>query len=302
MPELSPSPERPAYTGRFAPSPTGELHQGSLLTAVVSYLDARQHQGQWLVRMEDLDPPREQPGAATAIIKSLEAHGLHWDGEILYQSQRLNAYAEVLEQFREESLTYRCNCNRQRIQSLGGIYDGHCRTANIHTPPFATRLQVADKAITFTDLFQGHQQQNLAREVGDFVIHRKDGLFAYQLAVSIDDIHQGISHVIRGCDLLSSTPRQLWVFELLKSAPPQYGHLPVIVNREGQKLSKQTFAKPLENHLAAENLWQSLHYLGLNPPAELRHSNCHDILRWGEQHWCRSAIPAGTSIAEQAAQ
>ncbi|GAA5317097.1 MAG: tRNA glutamyl-Q(34) synthetase GluQRS [Candidatus Pelagadaptatus aseana] len=293
------STHRPAYTGRFAPSPTGKLHQGSLLAALASYLDARHHQGRWLVRMEDLDPPREQPGAATAILQSLEAHGLFWDGPVLFQSQRLDDYQEILNQLQQQGLTYPCNCNRQRMKNLNGIYDGHCRTFPADRPPFATRLCTEDRDIRFDDLFQGPQQQNLAREVGDFVIHRKDGLFAYQLAVSVDDTHQNISHVIRGCDLLDSTPRQLRLFELLNTEPPTYGHLPVIVNSEGQKLSKQTFAKPLDNRTAADNLLLALKQLGIPAPGDLIGADCNTLLLWATPHWQRAKVPQGQTIAAQ---
>ncbi len=198
------------YVGRFAPSPTGELHQGSLLTAVASYLDARQAQGHWLVRMEDLDPPREQAGAADAILRSLEAHGLHWDQSVIYQSQRQAAYQERLLSLQGQQLCYPCSCNRQRLKTLKA-YDRHCLT---HTPAGdaanAVRVRVETAAaIRFDDVFQGRQSQRLEQEVGDFVIRRKDQLFAYQLAVVADDIDQGITHVIRGIDLMESTARQI---------------------------------------------------------------------------------------------
>ncbi len=285
------------YIGRFAPSPTGELHQGSLLTAVASYLDARQANGQWLVRMEDLDPPREQAGAATSILKTLEAHGLHWDQSVVYQSQRQTIYTEHLAELLAKDLCYPCDCNRQRLKSLTA-YDGQCRQ---HPPqgsqPVATRVKLEpDSEINFDDLFQGHQYQHLNLEIGDFVIHRKDGLFAYQLAVVVDDIDQGVTHIVRGIDLMSSTARQLYLFQRFHAASPVYGHLPVIVNSQGQKLSKQTFAEPLSIARASENLWLSLARLGLEPPPALQKENCKTLLNWGVQNWQRSKVPHATQI------
>lgn len=288
---------RPGYRGRFAPSPTGELHQGSLLTAVASWLDARQQQGQWLVRMEDLDPPREQPGAADSILRCLEAHHLHWDGPVLYQSQRLPAYEAALQQLSAAGLTYHCNCNRQRLKGLGA-YDRHCLRQPPQQPPWATRLRVPAGAaglITFTDGFQGPQQELLADAAGDFVIHRKDGLFAYQLAVVVDDIAQGITHILRGSDLLESSARQLYLYDLFGQPRPELAHLPVLVNREGQKLSKQTFAPPLDPGRAAANLRLTLQQLGLQPPADLEDDG-PGLLQWGIAHWDRSRVPRGMAI------
>ncbi len=285
------------YVGRFAPSPTGQLHQGSLLTAVASYLDARQAQGQWLVRMEDLDPPREQAGAADAILQSLEAHSLHWDQSVVYQSQRQSAYQERLHQLENQNLCYPCDCNRQRLKSMPA-YDGKCR----HEPPrnslsVATRLALAaDSDVSFEDLFQSLQHQQLNNEIGDFVIRRKDGLFAYQLAVVADDIDQGVTHVIRGVDLIDSTARQIYLFQLFQASTPIYGHLPVVVNEQGQKLSKQTFAAPLSNSDASKNLWQAMQRLGLEPPKHIENDNCEYLLQWGIRHWRRDLVPKCTQI------
>ena len=299
MPVAPPDTSANQYVGRFAPSPTGELHQGSLLTAVASYLDARQAQGRWLVRMEDLDPPREQVGAADAILRSLEAHGLHWDQSVIYQSQRQAAYRERLLSLQQQQLCYPCNCNRQRLKTLSA-YDGHC----LLQPPVdgsanAVRVRVKNsEAITFEDLFQGQQSQHLANEVGDFVIRRKDQLFAYQLAVVADDIDQGITHVIRGIDLMDSTARQIYLFQLWQAPVPIYGHLPVIVNDQGQKLSKQTFAPPLRDSENSQNLWRTFVRLGLNPPHDLKAADCETQLRWGTEHWHRTRVPRTESINE----
>ncbi|WP_439133231.1 tRNA glutamyl-Q(34) synthetase GluQRS [Pseudomaricurvus sp.] len=292
------------YIGRFAPSPTGELHRGSLLTAVASYLDARQQQGQWLVRMEDLDPPREQPGAADSILRSLEAHQLYWDGEVMLQSQRLEAYQQALEQLEQQGLTYPCNCTRQRLKSLPQTpaYDGHCRRHPPHKPPYAIRVEVPDGQaglMSFEDGFQGWQEEQLSDSVGDFVILRKDGLFAYQLAVVVDDIAQGITHILRGSDLLDSSGRQLYLFKQLGQTPPQMAHLPVIVNSDGQKLSKQTFAEPLDSRHAPDNLFLALQQLGQNPPAELR-GDCAELLEWSIPRWDRNQVPKGMAIQQEA--
>src|SRR5690554_1433902 len=191
------------YVGRFAPSPTGPLHFGSLLAALASFLDARSHQGCWLVRMEDLDSTRESPGTADSILSTLEAFQLHWDGDVLFQSQRFEAYQHALEHLRDKGLLYACNCPRQRVRLLGGVYDGHCRK---HPPPpdasSAVRIKVPNEAWSFTDRIQGLYEQNLARDCGDFVLYRRDNVPAYQLAVAIDDNWQGITHIVRGCDLL----------------------------------------------------------------------------------------------------
>ncbi len=248
--------------------------------------------------MEDLDPPREQIGAADSILKTLEAHGLHWDQSVIYQSQRQTAYADRLAELQAKNLCYHCDCNRQRLKNLPA-YDGQCR----RQPPQSaqsTAIRVClppDSEVRFDDIFQGPQYQHLNREVGDFVIHRKDGLFAYQLAVTVDDIDQGITHVIRGIDLLSSTPRQLHLFQQLEVQPPTYGHLPVIVNAQGQKLSKQTFAEPLTIAQASSNLWLSLVRLGLAPPATLQKEQCDTLLNWGVQNWQRSKVPTAAHIA-----
>lgn len=286
---------QPSYIGRFAPSPTGELHQGSLLSAVASYLDARQHSGLWLVRMEDLDPPREQAGAANHILQTLQAHQLHWDGPVMYQSQRLGVYREHLQRLIEQDLTYPCNCTRARLKHLDA-YDGFCRE---HAPasdtgPCAVRVKVPQPPndhIAFNDLFQGPQSQQLSNDVGDFVVLRKDGLFAYQLAVVVDDIGQGITHILRGSDLLDSSARQRYLFQLFAQTPPVMGHVPVIVNEHGQKLSKQTFAQPLDEQRANENLYQTLQRLGLQPPQSLQTQDCKTLLDWGVEHWDRSLVP-----------
>ncbi|HWV15073.1 MAG TPA: tRNA glutamyl-Q(34) synthetase GluQRS [Cellvibrio sp.] len=282
------------YIGRFAPSPTGPLHFGSLVSALASYLDAHHQQGKWLVRMEDLDPPREQPGAASAILQSLDDHGLHWDGDVAYQSQRLNIYQAYLLQLQAAGLIYACNCTRQDLAGMGGIYNGRCRTRNIDLrQPHALRLKLYDlpasptqtDTLAFCDLIQGPQQQNLRTEAGDQILKRKDGLFAYQLAVVVDDIEQQISHIIRGSDLLDVTARQIFLYQLLNATPPQFGHVTLVTHSSGQKLSKQNFAPPLDSSIAAQNLWHALAFLRQEPPQDLLGAQPQELLQWGKNHW-----------------
>lgn len=281
-----------SYIGRFAPSPTGPLHFGSLVSALASYLDAKTNSGKWLVRMEDLDPPREEAGAASAILQSLEEHGLMWDGAVMYQSQRHDRYEERLTQLRQADLIYPCNCSRQRLQRLGGIYDGHCR---IHTPSpddkCAWRLKLYDapkaspEITHFVDAVQGEQQQNLRTQAGDQILKRRDGFYAYQLAVVVDDIDQQITHIIRGSDLLEVTARQIFLFYCLNAPAPQFGHVPLALQANGQKLSKQNHAKPLDSSQASINLWRALAFLGQNPPVDFQHAPPGDILPWAIAHW-----------------
>lgn len=287
-----------SYLGRFAPSPTGPLHIGSLIAAVASYLDARSQQGQWLLRMEDLDPPRESPGAARAIIDSLQAHGLHWDEAMFWQSQRHSAYQQAIEQLLAEGKAYYCSCSRAEIKQMGGIYDGRCRgQQQPPDAPAAIRLQVDNRAIRFDDSIQGEIVQQLDHEVGDFVIKRKDQLFAYQLAVVVDDAAQGISHVLRGSDLLDSTPRQIFLQQQLGLVTPRYSHIPVISNQQGQKLSKQTHAPALDNQQASHNLRLALHFLQQpEPPPALQLPA--EILAWACQHWRPQAIPRRQQVEQ----
>lgn len=283
----------PSYVGRFAPSPTGALHFGSLLAALASYLDAHHHRGRWLMRMEDLDPPREQPGAAHAILSTLERFGLHWDGEVVYQSQRLEIYQTILNQLLTEGLAYRCDCSRQQISArTDATYDGYCRS---HPPSpastTAVRIGAANRTLTILDRIQGQQQWQLQPGQDDFVLFRRDGYFAYQLAVVIDDAQQGVQQIVRGSDLLDSTPRQRLLQQLLGYPQPSYAHIPVLVNEQGQKLSKQTFAQPIEQRPPVPTLLTALHALGQNPPAELQDASSTELLVWAAQHWRIEQIP-----------
>lgn len=260
------------YTGRFAPSPTGPLHMGSLIAALASWLDARAAGGRWLVRMEDLDRPRVVPGADEAILEALTRLGLGWDGEVVYQSRRQDLYRRALDELR--SHTYWCGCSRREVadSSLGlamdgaPIYPGTCRAGTSGTPR-ALRLKVSPESVAFDDLVQGHQAQILDHDIGDFVLYRADGLFAYQLAVVVDDADQGVTDVVRGADLLDSTPRQIYLQRLLGVATPRYMHVPVAVDAAGEKLSKQTGAQPIEPSMAT--IRRALHFLGQPDAATL---------------------------------
>jgi len=280
------------YRGRFAPSPTGPLHFGSLIAALVSYLDARASGGHWLVRVEDLDPPREMPGADAIILRQLLDHGLQWDGEVLYQSTRLARYEEVMAVLLARGVAYYCDCSRAAVQAAGGVYDGHCRKRRDLGPEgTAVRVWVPAAAEeVFADLFQGRQVHRPGLETGDYVVRRRDGLHAYQLAVVVDDWDQGISHVVRGLDLLDSTPRQLWLQSVLGAPHPVYGHLPVATNTLGQKLSKQNHAPSLDARPAEDNLRQAIAWLGMPPAPQL--ATPEQLLSHALGHW-RRALLAG---------
>ena len=280
------------YVGRFAPSPTGPLHFGSLVTALASYLDARAHGGKWLVRVEDLDPPREITGSSTLILKQLRALGMDWDGDVLYQSTRLSAYESILEQLEDQKICFRCDCSRQRVSGLEGIYDGRCRSRGLTSAQgLAIRLKIRPETVRFTDTIQGDYAQNLEHEVGDFILRRKDGLFAYQLAVVADDAEQGITHIVRGYDLLSSTPRQIYLQQLLGLPTPSYAHIPIIVNALGQKLSKQHFAEPIDLENAPSLLVSALQFLGMTPPSSLIGAAPASLMAWGTEHWDIQRVP-----------
>ena len=291
------------YRGRFAPSPTGPLHFGSLIAAVGSYLDARRSAGRWLVRMEDLDRPRESEGAADAILRTLEAYGFEWDEEVVRQSSRGAVYGAALDRLRTDGAVFPCACTRREISdsNLGGtdepIYPGTCRNGlPPGRPARSIRARVDDAPIAFEDRLQGRTEQNLAREVGDFAVRRADGVFAYQLAVVVDDFEQGISDVVRGADLLASTPRQILLQRRLGYPAPRYAHLPVAVNRRGEKLSKQTLAAPLATADASLQIWISLRILGQEPPEDLRADSVSNLWSWAFAHWRIEAVPRRRSI------
>jgi glutamyl-Q tRNA(Asp) synthetase len=280
-----------AYRGRFAPSPTGPLHFGSLVAAVGSYLDARAAGGTWLLRMEDLDPPREAPGAAADMLKTLEILGFQWDS-LLKQSSRLEAYAAAAERLSKDGAAFPCACSRREITDSavrgieGPVYPGTCRAGlppGRHTR--ALRLKVPAETLCFQDRLQGKICQQIDRDIGDFIIRRADGCFAYQLAVVVDDAYQGITHVVRGADLLLSTPRQMLLQRLLGLPTPVYIHLPVATVRSGEKLSKQTGAAALDLSHPSETLWQALVFLRQDPPAGLKEASLRDLWTWATEHW-----------------
>ena len=291
------------YRGRFAPSPTGPLHFGSLVAAVGSYLEARTHNGEWLLRMEDLDPPREMPGAADDILHTLEAYGFEWDGPVEYQSRRGAFYETALEELRRAGLLYPCGCTRKEIADSavtgldGPVYPGTCRHGLAPGKAArAWRVRAGTEDIGFEDTIQGTIHQNLRRDVGDFVLKRADGYYAYQLAVVVDDADQGMTHIVRGSDLLDSTSRQIHLQRLLGYPQPHYAHLPVAANAAGEKLSKQTLATPLPTDKVVEKIWQALDFLGQQPAPALLHASRDELWRWAGQHWRLAAIPHQRSI------
>ncbi len=343
LPPYRRMPPTSQYRGRFAPSPTGPLHFGSFVTAVGSYLEAKKHNGIWLVRMEDLDTPRTVPGAAHGILRTLEAFGLYWDETVLYQNQRAAAYQEALQKLQNSGMAYPCACSRKEIADSalhgieGQIYPGTCRNGipagrqarawrvrtdghipsplggdgqgergscgTLLPPPqphpqgvrrwvprrFAATLPQSpckgDGVLEFHDPLQGHIIQNIENEIGDFVVLRADGLFAYQLAVVVDDAFQGIMHVVRGADLLNSTPRQIYLQRLLNLPTPHYMHLPIAVNTQGEKLSKQTLAAPVDANNPVATLLRALAFLQQAPPAELASYDLQTLWQWALANW-----------------
>ncbi|MDG2141414.1 MAG: tRNA glutamyl-Q(34) synthetase GluQRS [Gammaproteobacteria bacterium] len=290
----------PKYVGRFAPSPSGPLHLGSLIAAVSSYVDAKSKNGLWFLRIEDLDPPREPPGAAEYILDQLFTLSLRWDGDVLYQSTRLDAYQESLARLSDQGLSYNCNCTRSQIKAMGSAYDGSCRDKRISlAEEFAIRVKTSNNSIGFDDQIQGYHQQSVEREVGDFIILRKDKLFAYQLAVVIDDDYQQITHVIRGYDLLDSTFRQIHLQNVLGLNTPAYAHIPVIIDHNGKKLSKQHFADPIDAKNDKALIFKALKFLGQAPPIGLAEAPCSEQLEWAIDNWDIQAIPKLANISEK---
>ena len=262
-----------------------------------SYLDARSCDGVWLLRMEDIDPPREKPGAADSILSTLELFGFEWDEPVLYQSNRIEAYAEAAEKLVADGLAYRCSCSRKEIQasgikgSEGTIYPGTCRSGYDSSRSVKTLRVVTDAAdVGFSDLIQGRFRQNLQQEVGDFVIRRADGLYAYQLAVVVDDAYQGITHVVRGSDLLFSTPRQLYLQQLLGLPLPEYAHLPLVMGEDGKKLSKQSMAWPVDESNPIETLLKAAGFLGQVPVQEAP-GNIPEFWQWAVSNWNLKSVP-----------
>ena len=296
-------PSKTLYRGRFAPSPTGPLHFGSLIAAVGSYLEAKSRNGEWLVRIEDLDPPREEPGASDDILRTLEACGMEWDGDIVYQSTRRDAYHAALHGLRARGLIYPCACSRREIADSaiegidGPVYPGTCRNG---LPPRRSarvwRVRTDRQLLEFIDVLQGCVAQRLEINVGDYVLYRADQIYAYQLAVVVDDAEQGITDIVRGADLLSSTPRQLYLQKLLGYPTPKYMHLPVALNSAGEKLSKQTLAPAVDKVQVLSWLWQALYFLGQKPPQELARGTLDDFWKWAIRHWQPGNIPKARAL------
>lgn len=290
------TPDSP-YLGRFAPTPSGHLHFGSLLAALASYLDAHANSGQWLVRMEDLDRPRNKPGAADHILQTLVAHGLAWDGEVLVQSEHESRYQQQIENWLQAGLAYYCDCSRSDLAAHHGVYPGTCRERHLPaSTQHAVRIRVPNEPINFTDRLQGPVSQCLESTLGDFVIRRRDGVIAYQLAVVMDDIQQEVTDIVRGADLLDSTPRQLWLYRLLGAAPPRYLHIPLVMQHHGQKLSKRLGSAPIEAALAPASLVAALSALRQQPPVQLRGAGVGEILAWAVEHWRPLDLPATREI------
>ena len=299
------SPEQPTPAtaatpaiGRFAPSPTGALHFGSLVAAVGSYCAARRNGGKWLLRIEDLDTPRVVPGAADDMLFTLEALGFTWDGEVIRQSQRREAYDAALEALSSQGLVYPCACSRREILASaphpgdeGPVYPGSCRGGlPLGRTARALRIMLPEAAITFTDAVYGEQQQQLCREVGDFVLRRADGLFAYQLAVVVDDAYSGVTQVVRGADLLGSTPRQIFLLQSLGLPVPAYLHLPLVLADDGSKISKRHGLVP-GTPAGGTLLTKALHWLGQELPDDLAAAPPGEILAWGTAHFDPARIP-----------
>ncbi len=287
-----------SYIGRFAPTPSGFLHFGSLVAALASWLDARAVGGRWLLRMEDIDPPREAPGARDAILQTLERYALVWDGEVVYQSQRHDAYAEVVDRLFRQGLAYACTCSRKQLEAFNGIYPGFCRNAGHGRANAAIRLRVPELSYHFTDRVQGRFEQHLGREVGDFVIQRRDGLYAYQLAVVLDDAWQGVTDIVRGADLLDNTPRQLYLQELLGFSQPRYLHIPLITQPDGHKLGKSYRSPPLAPEQATPLLLRALRALGQATDPALDNASPAEVLAVARQQWRVQAIARQMTLPE----
>lgn len=294
------------YRGRFAPSPTGPLHFGSLIAAVASYLQAVTHQGEWLVRIEDIDPTREIPGASNSILRSLDAHGFKFSSP-LYQSTRLDTYAAIIDQLLANGNAYRCSCTRKEIRAVaqagptGAIYPGTCRSGadTQARPATSVRVRTTDDLLTFTDALQGKLHCRPETEIGDFLIRRGDGLVAYQLAVVVDDQEQQITEVARGTDLLDSTFMQIALQHLLGYSQPTYIHFPIAIGPSGSKLSKQTGARKINDNLASDNLFRALSFLRQKPEKALKTAPLKDLWGWAVENWNPSVLQGIRNLPDE---
>ncbi|MGR8933557.1 MAG: tRNA glutamyl-Q(34) synthetase GluQRS [Gammaproteobacteria bacterium] len=294
------------YIGRFAPSPTGPLHFGSLYTALASYLQARAQHGLWRIRIDDLDTPRNAPGAADNILKTLENFGLQWDKAVIFQSARIERYHAALEQLLADNRTYRCGCTRKtldrhqpRFPDKAHLYPGFCR---VKTPPahirHALRIKTDARIVRFHDALQGLIEHVMSERHGDFIVLRRDSIIAYQLAAAVDDRLENITEVVRGYDLLDSTPKQIYLQQLLGYRSPHYMHVPVIVDAHGQKLSKQSYAAAVDRHDANKVLFEALVLLFQQPPTMLRGAPVSELLDWAIAHWNPALLQNKQAIAE----
>jgi len=291
------------YRGRFAPTPSGPLHFGSIVAAVGSYVEARTHGGEWHLRIDDLDPPRVVPGAVDSILRCLEQLGFEWDGPVIYQSQRAPAYHAALHQLRQHGMVYPCACSRKEIAEHavmgveGPVYPGTCRDG---MPPGrearAVRLRTAGARVAFEDAVLGPQGRDIEREAGDFVLYRADGVFAFHLASAVDDGELGMPDIVRGADLLESSARQIYVLRLLGLPVPRYAHLPIAVNASGEKLSKQTLAEAIDPRDPGRVLVPALRFLGQAPPQELSGESTHVLWDWATTNWRLDRVPQGRAV------
>ena len=283
------------YRGRFAPSPTGPLHFGSLVAAMGSFLQAKSQNGQWLLRIDDIDPLREQDGAADNILRTLEGFGFEWDDKVLYQSNRKERYQEAVHHLLEQKLAYPCSCSRKSILEKTGqtkgeiVYPGFCRNGPLENlsklSEYNIRLRCNNELLQFDDAVLGPQSFDLEKMNGDFIVQRRNGYFSYHLASGVDDAEQGITEVVRGADLLNCTPSQIHVQHTLALTTPRYCHLPIALNEAGQKLSKQSHAKSIDSKESVDLLYKSLKFLGQMPPIELMNTDNEEIWNWAINHW-----------------
>jgi glutamyl-Q tRNA(Asp) synthetase len=292
------------YIGRFAPSPSGSLHFGSLIAATASYLCAKSVNGKWLLRIEDIDKFRVKENSISSIIATLESYGYQWDDNILYQSQRSDAYQDALNSLGK--LVYPCTCTRKFLQkqvparTYGYIYPGYCRKqiSNPDASQFAMRLRTNNTTIYFDDYLQDRIYQDIETEVGDFIIKRSDNIFSYQLAVVVDDEYQQISEVVRGSDLLDNTPRQLYLQQCLGYQQPSYLHFPTAITPDGKKLSKQNHSPEVDTQQKRQTILKTLNFLGQQAPSIEQFSSLEDIWNWAIKNWDRDKIPAQMTLPE----
>ena len=297
-------------TGRFAPSPSGPLHFGSLVAALASYCEVKSRQGHWLLRIEDVDTGRVVAGAGEQILRDLETFGFEWDAAVSYQSDQFEQYQHYLDKLLEQGDCYACECSRRSLRQqgvasgpLGQIYPGLCRVKQLPVPEHSLRLNTEHaQSVSFVDRVYGEMALNLPLSVGDFVLKRRDNIFAYHLAVVVDDELQGITQVVRGADLLENTCLHLYLQQRLSFATPEYMHIPLVNNAQGVKLSKQTGASALDHEHASALLVAALNHLGQAPQQELEHNKPREILQWAVANWNPASIPVQQAAVAESLQ